>query len=180
MKTKPESSLNLQMPYHRERSRPFRTCKDAGGRKDIMDLIQKYQMEIIQKAYNVSVTASDVLEILQGLGHLMYLTKANAIGDVLGSKGFNLPRALWNNKRLYLLPAVTWDAAELEAFAALTEIEKIEKVRAIEMGLLGFDSGKLDTPEMKAEKEAVRQKESEEIMAIARSISDEDDDEMEF
>ncbi len=138
----------------------------------MIEAIKKNWSEIVQSVKNVAVSASDTLAVLQGLGHLKHVTKSNGIGDVLGEKGLALPHAIWKQKRLYLLPAIEWDAPTREAFHSLSNEEQVEKIRALELDLLGFDSERFDTSEMKAEKEAIRYKEAQHSIAEANARFD--------
>lgn len=138
---------------------------DSTSRQEMQELIKTHAGEIIQSVQNVTASAPEVFAVLQKLGHLGHIRKANGVGDVLGEKGLKLPFSMWKQKRHYLLLAIEWDAQTLEAFHGLSRAEQVVRTRALEMELLGFDSGKYDTPEMKAEKEAFFLNDAKEAIA---------------
>ncbi|MES2924647.1 MAG: hypothetical protein V4819_24050 [Verrucomicrobiota bacterium] len=166
------SQTNREIPYHRAPLHSQANRVSSVGREQMIEEIKSNWPEIVQSVKNVAVSASDTLAVLQGLGHLKHVTKSNGVGDVLGEKGLKLPHAIWKQKRLYLLPAIEWDDPMREAFHGLSNEEQMEKIQALELDLLGFDSERFETPEMKAEKEAICFKEAQQSVAEANAKSD--------
>lgn len=156
---KTETKTNREIPYHRGEPRLVGGGKSAGRRKDMTKALEGHWLEIVKKSGNVFVSASEVLENLHAEGLLTDVKKANGVGDVLGAKGFKLPHAIPNGKRLYFLPAIAWDEAMLREFMELSLSEQSEKAQALEQELLGVEP---NIPE--------------EVRAVAQTLSDEADE----
>lgn len=105
----------------------------------MVEALKVNAMKIVKEHNAVVVSAGGVLQSLKGLGLLPHVKKANGVGDVLGAKGLNLPFASRDGKRLYLIPAIGWDAEELEGFTKLSPEQQVARVRELDKELLGIE-----------------------------------------
>jgi len=79
------------------------------------------------------LSAKQVLTYLHQDGICLQIAKANAIGDVLGKHGFDLPNTLWEDGKRYLLSAIPWDEQEHAAFIDMSDEEKVRKIESLEL-----------------------------------------------
>lgn len=116
-----------------------------GGRPFTASVIAKHWKRICRHCGGLFVTSAGVLDAMHQLG-ISYtldgtkLKKANSIGDLLGSKHFNLPSS-GTGKRAYYLPAIEMNEEEREAFAALEPEEMLAQIEAVTATLLADGEG---------------------------------------
>lgn len=114
-------------------------------------VIAKHWKRICQHNGGLFVTSVGLLEAMHHLG-ISYtldgtkLMKANSIGDLLGSKHFNLPSS-GKGKRAYYLPAIEMTEEEREKFAALEPDEMLAQLEAVTAKLLSDEGEGADPAE---------------------------------
>ena len=138
---------NRELSDRDDNSSALRQHQPGGGRKEIIELINRYSREMMLSADSVLVTSVQVLKYLHELGHLKHARRSNGIGDVLGIKHFNLPYSKRNGRRRYLIPATSWSAEDKEAFLALAPSDITAKMWSLEDDLLGVDHNSVDQSE---------------------------------
>lgn len=115
-----------------------------GGRPFTAAVIAKNMRRICRHRGSAWVTSAGVLEALHQLD-IPYtldgskLKKANSMGDLLGSKHFNLP-STGVGKRAYYLPAIEMNEEEREKFAALEPEEMLAEIQAVTAALLADET----------------------------------------
>lgn len=139
MNTSKNDTASREMPDHVGPMRLPGERQEAAGRQAMADALKLNAMKIVREHNAVVVSATGVLQSLKGLGLLQHVKKANGVGDVLGAKGLNLPFASRDGKRLYLLPAIGWEAEELDEFTKLSPEEQVARVRELDKELLGIE-----------------------------------------
>lgn len=128
-----------ETPYPIGEIRLFGTRPSGSSRKEVTQLIRTHSAEIVKEHERIFLPANSVLRSLHRLGHLLHVKKANAVGDVLGAKGMNLPFAIHEGKRHYLVPAVNWEPDQLESFFQLEPVDQVRRTRQLDKELLGIE-----------------------------------------
>jgi hypothetical protein len=119
-----------------------------GGRPFTATVIAKHWKRICRHYGGLFVTSAGLLDAMHQLG-ISYtldgtkLKKANSIGDLLGSKHFNLPSS-GTGKRSYYLPAIEMTEEERLKFAALEPDEMLAEIEAVTAKLRADDGGGQD------------------------------------
>ena len=121
---------------------------NLGGRSFTAAVIESNWQRICRHTGKTFVTSAGVLDSMHELG-IQYtldgskLKKANAIGDILGTKHFNLP-STGTGKRAFYLPAIGMSQAERERFVQLPPPEMVAEIRRTTEDVL---SRKVETAE---------------------------------
>ena len=106
---------------------------NLGGRSFTAAVIESNWQRICRHTRKTFVTSAGVLDSMHELG-IQYtldgskLRKANAIGDILGTKHFNLP-STGTGKRAFYLPAIGMSQAERKRFVQLPPPEMVAEIR---------------------------------------------------
>ncbi|BCU76401.1 hypothetical protein llg_11160 [Luteolibacter sp. LG18] len=134
------------------------------GRSLVISEIFLHQHRLIHHTGKIYLTSKDVLDALHELGIQYWgrgrkLTKPNAIGDVLGKHGMNLPHLMIEGKKHYFLGAVGMSESQREAFDKAPDEEKAKMVdQAIEYAnslIRAFEQAALDDEEDEVDSEKV-------------------------
>lgn len=111
-----------------------------GGRSFTASVIAENWQRIARHLGSPFASSAEVMEGMHQLGIQYTLDgsrfkKANAMGDILGTKHFNLPSS-GSGKRSFYLPAIAMSAEERAAFAGLSTSGLIEEIRKAKAMLL--------------------------------------------
>lgn len=123
-----------------------------GNREILIESLVKNWAAVAKDAGTVLLTARQVLDVLQKLELLpslsgKQLVGANAVGDVLGSKHYNLPFVIAGTKRKYLIPAIAWTAQQKDEFEALPFADKLARLKSLDGEMLGEPPAVNQTPD---------------------------------
>jgi hypothetical protein len=117
---------------------------NLGGRPFTANVIAANWQRICRYYGKLFVSSAELLSALHQLD-IQYsldgskLKKANAIGDILGTKHFNLPSA-GSGKRAFYLPAIPMKLEEREAFAQLPPTEMVAEIQRMTKAVLSDDA----------------------------------------
>lgn len=115
-----------------------------GGRSFTATVIEFNWQRICRHYGKLFVTSAEVLNALHQLD-IQYsldgtkLKKANAIGDILGTKHFNLP-SKGAGKRAFFLPAIPMGHEEREAFVQLPPTAMVAEIRRMTEAVLSDEA----------------------------------------
>ncbi len=126
---------------------------NLGGRSFTAAVIESNWQQICRHVGRTFVTSAGVLDSMHELG-IQYtldgskLKKANAIGDILGTKHFNLP-STGSGKRAFYLPAIGMSQAERERFVQLPPADMVAEIRRTTEAVLSREVETADDTEDK-------------------------------
>jgi hypothetical protein len=115
-----------------------------GGRSFTATVIESNWKRICRHHAKLFVTSAEVLNALHQLD-IQYsldgskLKKANAIGDILGTKHFNLP-STGAGKRAFFLPAIPMSHEEREAFVQLPPTAMVAEIKRVTDAILSDEA----------------------------------------
>jgi hypothetical protein len=121
---------------------------NLGGRSFTAAVIESNWQRICRHMGKTFVSSAGVLDSMHELG-IQYtldgskLKKANAIGDILGTKHFKLP-STGTGKRSYYLPAIEMSQAERERFVQLPPAEMVAEIQRTSEEVLSHEVERSD------------------------------------